>query len=129
MGILKKILSKLSGEKSTMLNKNDETIIKEFKKIVTKNKDLVIEIMINCQKILDQEEKFGATAAYKASTMIICMDSLMNIIASPYQDKIEEMKNSLRQIHQNMLMENKEPQVLDYISNPNFISNISKTLQ
>ena len=102
---------------------------KDLQKLVKKNKDLIVEFMENCQKILDDTDKYGDIAAYKASTLILCIDSLMNIISSPYRDKIEEAKNSLFRIHQTMLLENKEHQIYEHTQNPHFIFNTSKTLQ
>jgi hypothetical protein len=102
---------------------------KDLQKLVKKNTELIIGLMENCQKILDNTEKYGDTAAYKASTLILCIDSLMNIIASPYKDKIEEAKYSLFLIHQTMILENKEHQISEHTNNPHFIFNTSKTLQ
>ena len=102
---------------------------KDLQKLVKKNTELIIGIMENCQKILDETDKYGDAAAYKASTLILCIDSLMSIISSPYKDKIEEAKCSLFLIHQTMILENKEHQISEHINNPHFISNTSKTLQ
>ncbi len=102
---------------------------KELEKIVKKNRELIIEFMENCQKILDNPDKYGEFAVYRSSALILCFDSLMNIMSSPYKDKIEEAREKLFAIHQSMLLENKEYQIKDFIKNPHFISTTSKTIQ
>jgi hypothetical protein len=107
----------------------DAQTSEDFKKLINKNKALIVEFMENCQKIIDNSDKYGEAATYKAVSLILCLDSLMSIISSPYKDKIEEAKTHLFETHQSMLLENKEHQLNQYINNPNFIFNTPKTLQ
>jgi hypothetical protein len=106
---------------------NDD--LKELQSITKTNKELIIKVMENCGKIMDHPEKFGDVVAYKAASLIFCLDSLMSIISSTSREKIDQTQKCLMIIQKDIVLENKEYQMVEHSKNPNFISQTPKTIQ
>lgn len=103
--------------------------LKELDSITKTNKELLIRVMENCSKIMDNPEKFGDVITYKAASLVFCLDSLMSIISSTSREKIDQAQKCLMIIRKDIVMENKEYQITEHTKNPNFISQTPKTIQ
>lgn len=103
--------------------------LKELESITKTNKELLVKVMENCSRIMEQPEKFGDVIIYKAASLVFCLDSLMSIISSTSREKIDQAQKCLMIIQKDIVLENKEYQMTEHSKNPNFISQTPKTIQ